>query len=175
MRLFQALALSVALGAVALSALALGAGSAAADGPQFDKAADLAALDACLDANFEDRRACIRSIMHPCVDSTPAPDDGMMAWKELDMICADREASAWDAMLNRDYKALRAKVDEWNPGTGDSLRDAQRAWLAFYEKECAWPLDFLRGNNAHHADIACRIEMLAERAIDLHEWLEFLE
>jgi uncharacterized protein YecT (DUF1311 family) len=40
-----------------------------------------------------------------------------------------------DAALNANYKALLGRLDDGNAGR---LRDAQRAWIAFRDKECAF-------------------------------------
>jgi uncharacterized protein YecT (DUF1311 family) len=65
-----------------------------------------------------------------------AADDGPCAKETAQMglnECYGNLAEAVDAKLNKLYRALAAKSE----GTEkDSLRDAQRAWLAYRDKEC---------------------------------------
>lgn len=139
-----------------------------------DKPADVARIDACL-AGPGDAHACTGEIFLECVRESDAPQDTLMGWKDVDRACAARELSAWDGILNRDYRALREIVAAFDAGAPDALREAQRAWIAYRDAECAWPLSFLRGNDAHHAEVQCPLTATAERAIELHDWLEHLQ
>lgn len=47
--------------------------------------------------------------------------------------CANQAAKQADAELNRVYGALQGKIE---PAAQQRLRDAQRAWIAFRDKEC---------------------------------------
>ena len=136
--------------------------------------AEMARIDACLAASPGEGGACIRQIFRDCVEAAPARDT-IMGWKETDIECGAREQAAWDVILNRDYRALRARIGEFSDTAPDALRDAQRKWIAFRDADCAWPLDFLRGNDAHHQSVQCPLETTAERAIELNQWLEVLK
>ena len=65
-----------------------------------------------------------------------AADDGPCA-KETSQMglnqCFGKVADAADAKLNRLYKELIGKAEGKEK---DSLRDAQRAWIAYRDKEC---------------------------------------
>jgi len=49
--------------------------------------------------------------------------------------CADRGARKADAALDRAYAEVMSRLE---PAGKARLRDAQRAWLAFRDKECAF-------------------------------------
>jgi uncharacterized protein YecT (DUF1311 family) len=50
-------------------------------------------------------------------------------------ICADQAARRADASLNDVYKRLMAKIE---PADQARLQEAERAWLAFRDKECTF-------------------------------------
>lgn len=50
-------------------------------------------------------------------------------------ICANQGAQKSEAALNNVYQVVMARL---SPGGKVRLRDAQRAWLAFRSKECAF-------------------------------------
>lgn len=75
-----------------------------------------------------------------------------------------------DAKLNAQYKALLAVLDEADQ---TRLRDAERAWIAFRDKECA----FRSQGTAHGADSAaaalrCVADLSRERADALQRQLD---
>jgi uncharacterized protein YecT (DUF1311 family) len=49
--------------------------------------------------------------------------------------CADQDARQADTALNEVYRSLMVKLDAANQ---TRLRDAQRAWVAFRDKECVF-------------------------------------
>jgi uncharacterized protein YecT (DUF1311 family) len=49
--------------------------------------------------------------------------------------CADQDAKRADTELNTVYAALRKTID---PASQERLRDTQRAWIAFRDKECVF-------------------------------------
>ncbi len=56
------------------------------------------------------------------------------AMTQLDMnICANKDYLAADRKLNAAYRRLRGTLDS---GGAIKLRDAQRAWIVFRDKEC---------------------------------------
>ena len=86
--------------------------------------------------------------------------------------CAEQDLGRADAKLNSVYRALMAKIDGANQAR---LRDAQRAWIAFRDKECVfrtgggfdqpgtiWPMLVLQ----------CRAELTRTRTYDLQEQLK---
>lgn len=79
-------------------------------------------------------------------------------------------ASDADLALNNSYKALMGRLED---GNRDRLRDAQRAWLAFRDKECAFKA---QGHDdagiAKSAHEACLEELTAQRAGQLKRELD---
>lgn len=60
-------------------------------------------------------------------------------------ICADKAAKQADAKLNRVYAQVMSRL---SPAGKIRLRDAQRAWLAFRDKECAFESNGSDGGSA---------------------------
>ncbi|WP_306582175.1 lysozyme inhibitor LprI family protein [Dokdonella sp.] len=79
-------------------------------------------------------------------------------------------ASDADPELNQHYRALMGQLDAANQGR---LRDAQRAWLAFRDKECAFKAqghhDAASARSAHDA---CIEALTAQRAEQLQRELD---
>jgi len=79
-------------------------------------------------------------------------------------------ASDADRPLNENYKALMSRLDG---GNRDRLRDAQRAWLAFRDKECAFKAqgheDAALAKSAH---ASCIEKLTAQRAEQLKRELD---
>ena len=91
--------------------------------------------------------------------------------------CISSETAEWDAILNEEYKATQAVLAERDAegrsdilDRTDSLRDAQRAWIAFRDADCTaryaiWQDGTIRtivGAN-------CHLTMTAARAIALRD------
>ena len=64
--------------------------------------------------------------MNNCIDKNPSTH-GVTG-------CLDTAYTEWDAELNKFYKLLTGIVD---PTQKNALRDAERAWLAYRDKEFA--------------------------------------
>lgn len=87
--------------------------------------------------------------------------------------CLSSEADAWDALLNEEYGLLRDALRADDAAAGgesraDALRDAQRAWIAFRDADCAlawsiWQDGTIRGPVAAR----CRLDHTARRALEL--------
>ena len=95
--------------------------------------------------------------------------------------CISSETAAWDAILNEEYKATQAALEEQDSAGGaqildrtDALREAQRAWIAFRDADCTaryaiWQDGTIRtivGAN-------CHLTMTASRAIELRDMRGF--
>lgn len=81
--------------------------------------------------------------------------------------CVMGEHAAWDAVLNREYKTARSQF-AGDPTAADSLRDAQRAWIAWRDAECAFQYDRYGGGSMRTIAAAnCRMSMTAMRALEL--------
>lgn len=92
--------------------------------------------------------------------------------------CIMSEYAAWDVLLNEAYQALRAEWRSREGGLGElsgeelnaSLRDAQRAWIAFRDAECGLQYDRYRGGTIRSVVGAnCLMVMTAQRAITLRD------
>ena len=81
--------------------------------------------------------------------------------------CVMGEHDAWDAALNREYKAARAIYKD-DQTAADSLRDAQRAWLAWRDAECAFQYNSYGGGSMRTiASANCQMSMTAMRTLEL--------
>lgn len=128
-------------------------------------------IDACL-AAASDSRDCIGQIVETCVATVPGGDTTLGRSD-----CIALETSAWDVILNREYKATRdafaaadASGDLLTPDATrvEALLEAQRAWIAYRDAECAlrytqWGTGSLRVIAAGN----CLMEETAERAMEL--------
>ena len=87
--------------------------------------------------------------------------------------CIAAETAAWDAILNREYRAARDALDgegEIGIDTGQALLEAQRAWIAYRDAECA--LTYARWQGGTIRSIAaanCHLVFTATRAIELRD------
>lgn len=132
--------------------------------------AEVAVVQSCLDTGArnsdDERRECKDVISRACLDETVATTVGMVQ-------CADRETKAWDAILNRDYNTLMARLDD---AQREKLGAAQRAWIAFRDADCAFPYAFFEGGTiAHPIGAGCMLDHTAERVIDLRGYLDWME
>lgn len=148
-------------------ALMLGTGSAVAQEPP--RPAEMSAVRACLSTGG----ACIGALSDACQTGTAGGSTTLGITE-----CAMRETAAWDVLLNEEYRAVRAGAKAADAAEAQhfpefarrviSLRDAQRAWIAFRDAECAlayaeWGSGSMRGIAAAH----CQLEMTAERTFTL--------
>jgi len=89
--------------------------------------------------------------------------------------CAERDWQAADAELNRIYKAVMADMkamDQSLPpdlqGAAQTLRDAQRAWITFRDKNCRLAGYPMRGGSAEPLLIyGCLRQMTQDRSAEL--------
>lgn len=106
--------------------------------------------------------------IRPSYDACIKATQGQVALKGD---CADTEFTYQDARLNKAYKALVAAI------TGSEGKDAikevqatQRAWLAFYEKDCAVRAGRFGSTPGPSTLSTCRMESTAIRAQQLEDW-----
>ncbi len=136
-------------------------------------AQDRAVIDKCL-ADAKKTKAlpesCIGAVQKPCLDT---PDgQSTLGMRE----CSNREAAVWDERLNKAYKALLdelgsvdAERDGKNVKGADLIRDAERAWLTFRDKQCdVTGLPMEGGSGAGVLIDDCYLEQTAQHAL----WLE---
>ncbi|MBO0903104.1 lysozyme inhibitor LprI family protein [Jiella sonneratiae] len=136
-------------------------------------AADAAQLKGCVEEASEGPASCIEAVVTPCVDGLSSPTDQDV------VACYERETKAWDALLNANYQAslddaksydADVKANGGDAGAADSLKTAQRAWIAFRDAEC----DRLYNRNIDgtirfSVFAVCQNRLTAERAIALRD------
>jgi uncharacterized protein YecT (DUF1311 family) len=129
------------------------------------------AIDMCLGpyghgAAAEDPRGCIGRVAQPCLD---APDGATTLGMTQ---CVGKETKAWDAILNRDYRALMGRLDE---AQQEKLKEAQRAWLTLRDADCAFPQEFVRGSLSRVMAAECFRDHTAGRVLTLRRYIDFME
>lgn len=133
---------------------------------------DARLLQACINAvtatdeGATKKRNCIGVASVPCETATP---DGQTTVGM--MTCTLREAAWWDEQLNRTYTALKEALQS---DAFDTLRDAQKAWIAYRDASCAFEYKYWEGGTIRvlfHS--SCVLQRTAERAIELGEILDW--
>lgn len=132
-------------------------------------------LPACLDAAAtpEDARACGQIGAQICMER----EEGGFTTLGM-MFCTLAEAEAWDIELNRVYGDVMAGLRRLDADEGeafaafavraDRLRDAQRAWIALRDGDCALAYAMWgSGSMRNIAGASCRLEQTMERTIFL--------
>lgn len=87
--------------------------------------------------------------------------------------CISSETTAWDGLLNAEYRATRARMRDLGGGRAEALLDAQRAWIAFRDAECT--LSYIRWQEGTIRSIVaanCQMVMTARRTIALRDMRE---
>ena len=125
-----------------------------------------------------DDRSCIGEAASLCMD---IEDDGQTTIGMVD--CMAQEAAIWDELLNEAYGAVITQFqnsDSFDRKSApeyaireESLRVAQRAWIAFRDANCA--ADYAAwgaGSMRQIAGASCILQMTAERTLDLRTYLE---
>jgi len=149
--------------------LALGGAAAAQDLP-FDPAP----LELCV-AEAEtglDAQACIGLSAQACMETPGGETTVGMG------MCYAQELDYWDGRLNAAYKALMEQHEAEDatlaaqgfsgPGLAVSLRDMQRAWIAWRDAACAYEFAlWTGGTGGGPAATACRMQITAEQALEL--------
>lgn len=156
---------------LSLILVSVGAGIARAqDAPT---AADRAVIDKCL-ADAKKTKAlpesCIGAVQKPCLDTPEG--QSTVGMRE----CSNRETAVWDERLNKAYRAFldqNGDVDAERNGKkmkgADLIRDAERAWLTFRDKQCdVTGLPMEGGTGAYVLIDGCYLDQTAQHAL----WLE---
>jgi uncharacterized protein YecT (DUF1311 family) len=78
--------------------------------------------------------------------------------------CMSEEHKRWDAELNQQYRAIRARLDGARRNGFDA---AQHAWLGFRDANCSFYNDPNGGTIARLNANSCMLEMTARRVIEL--------
>lgn len=125
--------------------------------------------------------ACLENGAHHCIGESAAacfagaPDGETTTGM---MFCLLAERDAWDVLLNEEYRLARAEaqaidaVDRVSSPhyavRAERLRDAQRAWIAFRDAECALRYDWYgAGTLRQIAGATCHMTQTAERSFAL--------
>lgn len=136
-------------------------------------------VDACLAAAPAEARAgCIGKVSDACI----AGAEGGETTLGMSMCMAD-EAEVWDRLLNAEYRKTMARAKAMDSDEAESfpqfanravaLRDAQRAWIAFRDAECALAYaEWGAGSMRHIAGSECVMRMTAQRALELRAMRE---
>jgi uncharacterized protein YecT (DUF1311 family) len=84
--------------------------------------------------------------------------------------CTAGNAASADAGLNAVYKALAGRLA---PADLERLRDAQRAWIPFRDKECAFRTQPYAGGSVYSTLVAtCKTELTKARLAQLQHQLQ---
>lgn len=129
---------------------------------------------ACLNAGGGEQ--CIGQMSQTCM-ATRADGQTTVGMTQ----CVQDETAAWDAELNAAYQKVRSAFREQDASgdvgptpRADALLDAQRAWIAFRDAECA--LQYARWGMGSMRNIAaanCMMTFTAERTIELRGMLAY--
>ncbi|RIY02782.1 DUF1311 domain-containing protein [Aureimonas flava] len=85
--------------------------------------------------------------------------------------CAAADADAADETLNALYGQVRERLADDRGGL-DLLRDAQRAWIAYRDAECAFRASAVQGGSAQPmVEAQCLADTSRARSADLRGYL----
>ena len=104
--------------------------SAVLCGPAAAQETDARSIESCIQSKIaaeQDAKRCIGAVAQPCLDDPKSQSTASM------VACLDREARAWDRLLNDTYERLSALLDG---AQREALRDVQRSWIAYRDKAC---------------------------------------
>mgnify|MGYP003672589741 FL=1 len=125
-------------------------------------------IEACL-GSYSDIAAreaeCVGQYSNACMALSPdgETNSGMIR-------CTVEEYNAWDARLNTAYGAYMQGLDAPRDG---ALREAQRAWMALRDADCAFAASAYEGGSMQPLVTAgCRMDYAARRTLRLLSWLE---
>ncbi|MDP5305720.1 lysozyme inhibitor LprI family protein [Paracoccus spongiarum] len=147
---------------LAAQAVAIGGMAFATMAPAQDRAVDEAIVAACFDTAPRGgiTTDCIGLAARLCEDADRPTTVGTMS-------CTMAETAAWDAILNREYKATRDQFADM-PGLSDTLLTAQRAWIALRDADCKFAYDRYDGGSMRSVAAGfCQMEHTARRALEL--------
>ncbi|MCA8292578.1 lysozyme inhibitor LprI family protein [Burkholderia sp. AU30198] len=108
-------------------------------------------------------------------DAHAAPDCANPQDQRAMNECASRGYARADAELNRRYRALQRRLKGDRDGAR-KLTEAQRAWIAFRDTECAFQTIGVAGGSAEPlARAACLEETTQSRSAALQRYLDCRE
>jgi uncharacterized protein YecT (DUF1311 family) len=146
---------------LAAATLCAAAGPGAAD--------DVGTIASCLKAEHtanHDGRACMGKISDPCLASGSDSTTSMVE-------CVDHEIKIWDDLLNADYQILLKVLPA---PAAESVRQAQRNWVALRDADCKVPYDIYEGGTIARIDsVNCVLGRTAERVLQLRIWRQMAQ
>lgn len=128
---------------------------------------DAGKIKACLKTEHDaghTGRDCIGIVSDPCLQKPGnEPTQSMVE-------CVDRETKVWDDFLNADYQRLLGSLEG---NAAESVRQAERAWIAARDADCKVPYDIYEGGTMARLDGAnCALDHTATRVLQLRVWQE---
>jgi len=117
-------------------------------------------------AQSEDPRRCVGLVSDACLNAPEGETTLGMTQ------CIGKETKAWDAILNRDYRALMGRLDE---AQKEKLKTAQRAWIALRDADCEFPHEFVRGSLSSVMAAECFQAHTSDRVLALRRYIDFME
>lgn len=115
----------------------------------------------CLSAAQLDGAVCIGQVADPCMDDS---DNYTTVGMRM---CLSLEHSAWDSLLNTDYRRLMDSLDSAAQQT--KLRDAQRLWIKYVAAFCPLGYEFNQGTAFLVSGDRCQMDMTARQTIELRK------
>jgi uncharacterized protein YecT (DUF1311 family) len=131
---------------------------------------DTAVVAACFDATEpgDIQPDCIGKAATACSKAHEQPETTLAISQ-----CMMAENTAWDDLLNREYKKTRSQMSD-QPGLADTLLAAQRAWIAFRDAECTLAYDRYGGGSMRVIAAAdCQMRQTARRTFELRDMQGF--
>ncbi|WP_158625881.1 lysozyme inhibitor LprI family protein [Arsenicitalea aurantiaca] len=84
--------------------------------------------------------------------------------------CNARETAWWDELLNAHYQSLEETLE---PDLAETLREAERAWIAFRDADCGFAYEFwAEGTIRTVVATSCQLQHTARRALTLGTYLD---
>ncbi len=120
-------------------------------------------LAAAVEKAASDGASCIGVVAAACLQNEGATSNAAQ------IQCYEREAAAWDALLNRAYRAALAKLE---PDAAAGLKKSQRAWLAWRDADCPLPALVFKGTMAGPMQAFCMLDHTARQALSVQGWAE---
>ncbi len=133
-------------------------------------AAEDSTIIACLKTEHDANRSgrdCIGRMSDRCLQLPGRDSTASM------VECVDEEVKVWDDLLNADYQRLLGKL---GAKAEESVRQAQRAWVALRDTDCKVPYEIYEGGSMARLDsVNCVLEHTASRVLQLREWHELAQ
>lgn len=103
---------------------------------------------------------CIGAASNPCMENQEGGSTTIGMTE-----CMGRETAWWDSQLNVHYASLKESL---GPDLFASLRDAQRAWIAYRDASCGFEYDlWSEGTIRSIVFASCMLDQTARRATAL--------